>query len=258
MLIQDEFPNWPVINEQRAARASAKLAAEAAGEEFASKSPLERKRNINRSEVPKSWTDYRTTHDVSFKHQGRPGKSLLKRKRNINRSDFQFAIEMQKKSGFLSQAIEDNDKTSVKALLEKGAPIPDNVEDIKNETIKSIIKEEQEKRTRARELYNAIKQKDENKVKKLLEDGVQLPRTELEINKGINEKNTPLKTAEKIGNSKIIKLINSGIFYIHGRAIDHTPLMVLNFGSILSHIENKSMTANEFGALHNFYARYMI
>lgn len=58
--------------------------------------------------------------------------------------------------------------------------------------------------------------------------------------------------------SKIIKLINSGIFYIHGRAVDHTPLMVLNFGSILSHIENKSMTANEFGALHNFYARYMI
>lgn len=58
--------------------------------------------------------------------------------------------------------------------------------------------------------------------------------------------------------NKLLKLLNTGLLYIHGRAKDHSPILVLSFAPMGPLLRNKDINAAEFGALYNFYARYMI
>lgn len=58
--------------------------------------------------------------------------------------------------------------------------------------------------------------------------------------------------------NKLLELLNTGLLYIHGRAKDHSPILVLSFAPMGPLLRNKQINAAEFGALYNFYARYMI
>ena len=56
----------------------------------------------------------------------------------------------------------------------------------------------------------------------------------------------------------IIKLIKSGVLYLHGRCMDHCPIIVLNFAKLSDQIRNKEINNYNFCALHNFYVAYIM
>lgn len=55
---------------------------------------------------------------------------------------------------------------------------------------------------------------------------------------------------------KTIKLLRTGLLYIHGRAKDFSPIMVLDVSMIASLFASRSIDEDSFCQLHNFVANY--
>lgn len=59
-------------------------------------------------------------------------------------------------------------------------------------------------------------------------------------------------------NDETLKLLKTGLFYLHGRCMDHSPILVLNFAKLSDLLKRKQIYPENFCALHNLFARYMI
>jgi hypothetical protein len=55
-----------------------------------------------------------------------------------------------------------------------------------------------------------------------------------------------------------LKLLNSGILYLHGRTMDMSPILVLDFIKLAELLNKKLINDGNFCALHNFFASYII
>lgn len=58
-------------------------------------------------------------------------------------------------------------------------------------------------------------------------------------------------------NDQILSLLNEGIVYIHGRCIDQSPILIMDFGKLSELLNTGRLTPQLFCNLHNFYARYI-
>lgn len=54
------------------------------------------------------------------------------------------------------------------------------------------------------------------------------------------------------------QLLQSGILYMHGRCIDHTPIMVLDLSKLSVLLKTNQINNYKFCALNNFFARYIM
>ena len=55
----------------------------------------------------------------------------------------------------------------------------------------------------------------------------------------------------------ILKILHTGVLYLHGRCIDHSPILVMNFGVLKSLLKTKQIDADLFCAVHSFFATYI-
>lgn len=53
-------------------------------------------------------------------------------------------------------------------------------------------------------------------------------------------------------------LINKGLWYIHGRCMDGSPIMVFNLGVMAELFANNLLDNGNFSNLHNFFANYIM
>jgi hypothetical protein len=55
-----------------------------------------------------------------------------------------------------------------------------------------------------------------------------------------------------------LKILKTGMFYIHGRTMELQPILVLDFGPLRALLDKNEIDAHLFCSLHNFMSRYMI
>ena len=54
-----------------------------------------------------------------------------------------------------------------------------------------------------------------------------------------------------------LRLLKSGIMYIHGRCKDQSPILVVNFGVLQDLLTRGIIDSGNFCSLHNFYGLYI-
>ena len=55
-----------------------------------------------------------------------------------------------------------------------------------------------------------------------------------------------------------LRLLNSGILYLHGRTIDMSPILVLDFIKLADLLNKKLINDGNFCSLHNFFGNYIV
>lgn len=57
---------------------------------------------------------------------------------------------------------------------------------------------------------------------------------------------------------RTLTVLNKGMLYIHGRCMDYTPIMIIDFGRLKEMLDNNEIDWHEFCNLHNFLAEYIM
>lgn len=55
-----------------------------------------------------------------------------------------------------------------------------------------------------------------------------------------------------------LRLLNSGLLYMHGRTMDMCPILVLDFIKLAELLRKKIINHGNFCSLHNFYGNYIV
>ena len=56
---------------------------------------------------------------------------------------------------------------------------------------------------------------------------------------------------------RMVYLLNKGIFYIHGRCKDYSPMIFITMKNVSEFIKKKEIEASEFCQLSNFFTNYV-
>jgi len=57
---------------------------------------------------------------------------------------------------------------------------------------------------------------------------------------------------------RTLTLLNKGLFYIHGRCMDYSPIMVFDLKTMTELLNKNEIDNCNFQNIHNFFANYII